>query len=121
MRELSGFYLGLVAACAATGCGGGLGGALDALHEGRLPAAAAELRALEANVGNASERDQARYALYRGLAELGLGNARAADRWLACAWRADARDPRVFGAKEHGELLAAWRSLGHLPGEPGPG
>jgi len=121
MRRLSGFYLGFVAAFAATGCGGGLGNALDAFHEGRLPAAAAELRALETSVGNESAREQARYALYRGLAELGLGNAPAADRWLACAWRADARDPRLFDAKEHGELLAAWRSLGHLPGEHGPG
>jgi hypothetical protein len=121
MRRLSVFCLGFVAAGAATGCGGGLGGALDSFHDGRLPAAAAELRALEASVGDASEREQARYALYRGLAELGLGNAPAADHWLARAWRADARDPRLFEPKEHGELLAAWRSLGHLPGEPGPG
>jgi hypothetical protein len=113
--------LGFLAASTATGCGGGLDHALDAFHDGRLPAAASELRALETSVGQQSERDRARYALYRGLSELGLGNAPAANRWLACAWRADARDPRLFDAKEHGELLAAWRSLGHLPGEPGPG
>ena len=99
------------------GCGGGLGTALDAFHDGRLPQAAAELRSLERGVGTAPERERARYALYRGLAELGLGNARVAEHWLACAWRADARDPRVFDASEHGQLLAAWRSLGHLPGE----
>lgn len=105
--------------CGAAGCGGGLGTALDAFHDGRLPEAAAELRSLEREVGTAPERDRARYALYRGLAELGLGNARVAERWLAAAWRADARDPRVFDAKEHGQLLSAWRSLGHLPGEAG--
>jgi len=120
MRRLSRFGARLGVLLAASGCGGGLGSALDAFHEGRLPAAAAELRALEPRVGAASERDQARYALYRGLTELGLGNAPAANRWLACAWRADLRDPRLFDAQEHGELLAAWRSLGHLAGEPGP-
>jgi len=101
------------------GCAGGLGPALDAFHDGRLPQAAAELRSLEPRIGTAPEGEQARYALYRGLAELGLGNARVAERWLACAWHADARDPRLFDAKEHGQLLAAWRSLGHLPGEAG--
>jgi hypothetical protein len=101
------------------GCGSGLGSALEAFHDGRLPQAAAELRSVEVEMGTAPAREQARYALYRGLTELGLGNARVAERWLAQAWHADASDPHVFDAKEHGELLAAWRSLGHLPGEAG--
>ena len=96
-----------------------MAGALEAFHDGRLPAAAATLRALEPTVAGASERDQARYALYRGLCELGLGNALVAERWLGAAWRADARDPHCFDETEHGELMAAWRSLGRLPGEPG--
>jgi hypothetical protein len=120
MRCLAGFVACLNAVlCGAGGCGGGFGSALDAFHDGRLPQAAAELRSLEPRVATASEPEQARYALYRGLAELGLGNARAAERWLTRAFRADARDPSLFDAKEHGELLAAWRSLGHLPGEAG--
>jgi hypothetical protein len=119
MRRLLGFWFSITPALGTLCCGGGLGSALDAFHEGRLPAAAAELRALEPTLGTASASDQARYALYRGLAELGLGNAPAAEHWLTSAWRADARDPRLFDSKEHGELLAAWRSLGHLPGEPG--
>jgi len=120
MRRLSKFWacLGTIL-CGVGGCGGGLGPALVSFHDGRLPEAAAELRSLEPRFEGASERDRARYSLYRGLAELGLGNARVAERWLAFAWREDARDPRVFDAKEHGELLAAWRSLGHLPGEAG--
>ncbi len=64
-------------------------------------------------------RAQARYALYRGLVELGLGNATVADRWLSTAWRADATDPRLFDEREHGALMAAWRSTGRLPGEAG--
>jgi hypothetical protein len=120
MRRISGFWALLgPAALGAAGCGGGLAGALAAFHDGRLPAAALELRALEPAFEGGSERARARYALYRGLSELGLGNASVAERWLGAAWLADARDPRCFDDQEHGELMAAWRSLGHLPGEPG--
>jgi len=121
MRSLLRFEATVIATLGLLGCGSGLSSALEAFHEGRLPAAATELRALEPTLPDQSERDQARYALYRGLAELGLGNAHAAERWLEGAWRADARDPRLFDAIEHGQLLSAWRSLGHLPGEAGTG
>jgi hypothetical protein len=93
--------------------------ARTALEEGRLPAAAAELRALEAEVPEFAPTAQARYALYRGLAELGLGNAIAADHWLFLALQADRRDPHCFGDGEHGALLSAWRATGRLPGETG--
>ena len=101
------------------GCTASLGGALEAFHDGRLPAAASELRALEPEIVRRPAGEQARYALYRGLTDLGLGNANAAQLWLHLAWRADALDPRCFDAAEHGALLSAWRSLGRLPGEPG--
>jgi len=97
----------------------GLSHALEAFHDGRLPEAAAELRALEGAIASNDEGERARYALYRGLVELGLGNARVAEHWLARARRADARDPHCFDARDHGALLSAWRSLGHLPGEAG--
>lgn len=99
-------------------CAGSLPG-LDGLREGRLPAALSELRALEPRVPRLPPGERARYALYRGLAELGLGNAAAADRWLSAAWRADAADPTCFDASEHGALMAAWRTTGRLPGEAG--
>jgi hypothetical protein len=102
-----------------SGCRGSLERGLDALEEGRLPAAAAELRPLEPEFRALDRRAQARYALYRGLVELGLGNATVADRWLSAAWRADATDPHVFDEREHGALIAAWRSTGRLPGEAG--
>jgi hypothetical protein len=100
-------------------CGGALAPALDALEEGRLPAAAGELRALEPEVPAFGPHTRARYALYRGLVELGLGNARTADHWLFLAFRADQRDPHCFDDREHGALLSAWRATGRLPGEPG--
>src|SRR5690348_12044776 len=101
------------------GCGPSLSSARDALAEGRLPAAAEELRELEPSLADEPARVRARYALYRGVVELGLGNAEAADHWLFAAWRADVADPRCFEEREHGALMAAWRSTGRLPGEAG--
>jgi len=108
-----------ILALGGSACGGSLGPGLTAFEEGRLPAAAAELRPLERELPAWGARDRARYALYRGLVELGLGNATVADRWLSTAWRADTADPHLFDDHEHGALLAAWRSTGRLPGEPG--
>jgi hypothetical protein len=102
-----------------TGCAGSLAEARDAFEEGRLPAAAVELRALEPKFATFGHETRARYALYRGLVELGLGNAAAADHWLFFAYSADRRDPRCFDDREHGALLSAWRATGRLPGEPG--
>jgi hypothetical protein len=107
-----GGFLVLVSGCGARSISG-----VEAFHEGRLPAAAAELRALEPRFGGLEARDQARYALYRGLVELGLGNAAAADAWLSFAKRSDARDPGCFTPHERGQLLSAWRSTGRMPGE----
>jgi hypothetical protein len=118
-RFLGAFFLFALATLGLGCSSAGLGPALAAFHDGRLPEAAAELRALEGLYRSGSAAERARYALYRGLAELGLGNAVAAERWLALAWRADAADPRCFDDRDHGALLSAWRSLGRLPGEPG--
>jgi len=101
----------------ALACSGPLGPPLDAFHEGRLPRATADFRRLEPSFTRLSERDRARYALYRGLAHLGLGDAREADRWLTLAKRLERDAPDCFDARERGELYAAWRSLGRLPGE----
>ena len=119
MRFAAALTLILLGSWPLAGCGGALGSARDALEEGRLPAAAAELRRLEPAARAWTGRTRGRYALYRGLAELGLGNASAADRWLFEAWQRDASDPRLFDAREHGALIAAWRSTGRLPGERG--
>ena len=104
-------------ALVASACAGPLAAPLEAFHDGRLPAASSAFRRLEPRFSELSERERARYALYRGLTHLGLGDAREADRWLTFAKRLERDDPRRFDAAERGELYAAWRSLGRLPGE----
>jgi hypothetical protein len=105
------------AVLALSACAGPLASPLEAFHEGRLPAAANAFRRLEPRLSELSDEERARYALYRGLTHLGLGDARAADHWLTVAKRLERNDPRTFDAAERGELYAAWRSLGRMPGE----
>ena len=98
-------------------CRGPLEPPLEAFHDGRLPAAAAAFRHLEPELSGLSDAERARYALYRGLVHLGLGDAREAERWLSFARRLDGEDPRRFDAVERGELTSAWRSLGRAAGD----
>ncbi len=110
----------LVALCLLVGlpgCTTRLGAAVDAWRDGRAPEAAATLRALEHGARREGPRILSRYALYRGLVELTLGNAGAADRWLRFAEASRARDPALFDERERGQLAAAWRSMGHMPGD----
>jgi hypothetical protein len=104
--------LGLVA------CGGSLGDAMAAFDQGRYPDAVGDFRRAEADFGDWSEARRARYALYRGLTHLAVGDARQADRWLSYAKRSFDRDPALFTHSERGRLLAAWRSMGRMEGEP---
>lgn len=97
-------------------CSSPLGPPLEAFHDGRLPESAAAFRRLEPELGALSPHERARYALYRGLTHLGLGDARAADHWLTLAKHMDSESPGVFSAKDRGELYSAWRTLGRMPG-----
>jgi len=103
----------------ATGCHSALSEAMDSYADGRYPSAAAQFRAAEPNARTLGAQDFARYALYRGLTHLALGDARAAAHWLGFAKEAADRDPESFTDQDRGALLAAWRSMGHMPGEPG--
>jgi len=94
----------------ASSCRSDLGSAVEAYAEARYPDAVESLRA-------SADPENARYALYRGLSELAVGNARSADTWLRRAWQAADRDPDVFSEEEHGRLVAAWRSMGRMPAE----
>ena len=107
----------ILLALSSVACRGPLGPPLEAFHDGRLPAALAGFRRLEPELSELSDTDRARYALYRGLAHLGLGDAKSADRWLSFAKRLDLEDPGRFDASERGELDAAWRSLGRSAGD----
>ena len=108
----------LVYLLCATACHSPLGEAMAAYTDARYPLAAAEFRAAEPAARKLGPRDFASYALYRGLTHLALGDAQAAARWVGYAKQSADRDPHVFDARDRGALLAAWRSMGHMPGEP---
>lgn len=78
----------------------------------RYPEAMDELRAVEMDATNRGATSAARYALYRGLAHLGLGDLRAARFWLERVRQTTLADPRVLSDDETGQLASAWA---HLP------
>ncbi|HEX3773916.1 MAG TPA: hypothetical protein VHV51_05590 [Polyangiaceae bacterium] len=116
MRVCSLFWVACVTPLVVA-CHSALGDAMDSFHDARYPTAAAEFRAFEPEARSLDVRQFAHYALYRGLTHLALGDARAAARWLGYAKLSFDREPRVFGEADRGALLAAWRSMGHMPGE----
>lgn len=91
---------------------------MDSFADARYPTAAAQFRAAEPEARRLDARDFANYALYRGLTHLALGDARAAARWVGYAKHCADRDPLVFDDRDRGALIAAWRSMGHLAGDP---
>lgn len=99
------------------GCGSALGGAVEEFDAGRYPEAAQRFRALEATLPELQNGERLRYALYRGLNDLALGHARSAEHWLSPVKRVVALSPLALTHEERGRLLAAWRSLGRMPGE----
>jgi hypothetical protein len=117
MRWLFAFTLAVVAPLSA--CHSALGEAMDSYADARYPSAAAQFRALEPMARTLGPRDFASYALHRGLTHLALGDARAAALWIGYAKVSADRDPEIFDDDERGALSAAWRSMGHMPGEPG--
>jgi hypothetical protein len=110
--------LGLLLALAGSACGGAYRRGLGAFDEGRYPDAVGDFRRAEADFADWSEPKRIRYALYRGLSHLAVGDARETDRWLGYAKAAYDRDPALFTDEERGRLLAAWRAVGRMPGEP---
>jgi hypothetical protein len=104
----------LAAACLlwAAGCAPSLGGAVRAYEHGRYPEALEELRAVETDAAHGSPSDAARYALYRGLAHLALGNLAAARLWFGVVNQGLARDPALVSRDDAGRLASA---RAHLP------
>ncbi|HEY3252544.1 MAG TPA: hypothetical protein VGJ91_01300 [Polyangiaceae bacterium] len=102
----------------APGCHSALAEAMDLYVDGRYPSAAAQFRAAEPAARKLDPRSFANYALYRGLTHLALGDAQAAARWVGYAKQRADRDPQLFDDRDRGALIAAWRSMGHMPGEP---
>jgi len=119
MRSFPLLLLGMLALAIGVGaCHSGLDEAMDSYADARYPTAAAQFRAEEPAARRLNQREFAHYALYRGLTHLALGDAQAAIRWVGYAKQCADREPLVFGEQERGALLSAWRSMGHLPGEP---
>lgn len=100
----------------ASACAGATASAIDAYEQGRYPEALAALRQIERARGAAVAND-ARYALYRGLTELALGNAPRAHLWLSAAKEELARTPGALDRFDRGRLDAAWRTLGKMPAQ----
>jgi hypothetical protein len=110
----------LILSVGLSGCAGPLDSAQDAFDAGRYPEALDELRRGEPDASKADADCRIRYALYRGLAHLAVGDVRAAHTWLARVKREWDRDPTVLDATAQGQLLAAWQSMGYQPGETPP-
>lgn len=111
-----------VVACAlcVISCAGPLDSAKSTFDSGRYPEALEELRRAEPLASHAPPDVRRRYALYRGLAHLALGDARAAQHWLGRVKREWDLDPSILDPHAQGQLLTAWQSMGHLPGDGPP-
>ncbi|HEY6077157.1 MAG TPA: hypothetical protein VIW29_00040 [Polyangiaceae bacterium] len=98
-------------------CGSPLAEARTSFDEARYPDAVTQYRALGARLGELDQAELYEYALYRGLSHLALGDAVPAERWLLFSKRLAERTPGLASSEEQGRLMAAWRSMGHMPGE----
>jgi hypothetical protein len=94
------------------GCGARYGGGVGEYDHARYPQALDELRRVEGDVPGFSARDRARYALYRGLTHLALGDRAATLRWLSEAKRVLEACPLLLSEEDTGRFAAAWS---HLP------
>jgi hypothetical protein len=108
--------LGLTAALAGVGaCGGGCGGTFGAgvreYDHGRYPEALDHFREAEPDAAALSGQRRARYALYRGLAHLALGDRVATVRWLREVERAVRAEPTLLADDDLGRLSSAWAHL----------
>jgi len=99
------------------GCGSPLQAARQAFDEARYPDAVAAFKALGARRPELGQTERFEYALYRGLSHLALGDARPAERWLLLAKRLSEASPGLATPEQRGRLLAAWSSMGHMPGD----
>ena len=93
-------------------CGGAVSGGIVDYEQARYPEALQRFRHAEPDAAWWDGRDMARYALYRGLTHLALGDKEAAARWLREAKITLDRDPNTFSEEERCRLAAA---LAHLP------
>ena len=106
----------LVLLIATTACSSSMKRGIRTYDAGAPPRALVYLLEAERDVANEGPQTQARYALYRGLTHLSLGDIQSAERWLAEAKAWMDRDRENLDADDRGRLRTAWTSLGHEPG-----
>jgi hypothetical protein len=104
--------VGFAFAFATGACSGSFGAGVRAYDHGRYPEALEELRSAERDAVRARGRDRVRYALYRGLTHLALGDREGTRRWLGEAKRAADQSPTLLSDEDAGRLASAWS---HLP------
>jgi len=95
----------------AFGCAGSFGAGVCDYDHGRYPEAIEQFRDAERDAVGWHGRDRARYALYRGLAHLALGDRPATLRWLGEAKRAVDANPILLSDDDAGRLASAWAHL----------
>jgi hypothetical protein len=111
MRRHFGRFLPVALALSATGCSGSFGAGVRDYDHGRYPEAIDELRQAERGAAGWRGRDRARYALYRGLTHLALGDRPATLRWLGEVKRAIDANPTLLSDEDTGRLASAWAHL----------
>jgi hypothetical protein len=104
--------LALVAGLLSGGCARSFGGGVHEYDHGRYPEAIERLREAEPDAAALGGKGRARYALYRGLTHLALGDRPGTLRWLGEARHAVEAEPTLLGDDDLGRLSAAWAHLG---------
>ena len=107
-------WLALPFAISAGGCASSFGPGVRDYDHGRYPEAIEQFRDAEGRAAGWRGHDRARYALYRGLTHLALGDRPATLRWLGEAKRAVDANPTLLSDEDAGRLASAWA---HLPGD----
>jgi len=107
----------LILSVSALGCASPLSQARQAFDEARYPDAVADYRSLGAGLPELDRAELFEYALYRGLSHLALGDSRPAERWLLTAKRLSEQSPELASREDQNRLAAAWRAMGHMPGD----
>jgi hypothetical protein len=99
------------------GCASPLAQGVAEYEAGRVTSALRRLQHLGAFVPRLPPGEHARYALYRGLSHLTLGDAVRAERWLMPLKHAVDREPSLLDLSDRTRLFAALDAMGHLPGD----
>jgi hypothetical protein len=104
-------FLAAAAALGAAGCTGSFGAGVREYDHGRYPEAMAHLRDAEEGASELRGESRARYALYRGLTHLALGDRPGTLRWLGEARQAVEARPTLLDDDDLGRLSSAWAHL----------